>query len=55
MYGIAREGTMREYDSAGIRNIAVVGHGGSGKTSVVDALCFAAGSAVICGPPTRGK
>ncbi len=35
---------MREYDSAGIRNIAVVGHGGGGKTSLVDALCFAAGS-----------
>lgn len=35
---------MREYDSAGIRNIAVVGHGSSGKTSLVDALCFAAGS-----------
>ncbi len=35
---------MREYDSAGIRNIAVIGHGGSGKTSLVDALCFAAGS-----------
>ena len=35
---------MREYESAGIRNIAVVGHGGSGKTSLVDALCFAAGS-----------
>lgn len=35
---------MRDYDSAGIRNIAVVGHAGSGKTSLVDALCFAAGS-----------
>ncbi|AMW04082.1 elongation factor G [Gemmatimonas phototrophica] len=35
---------MRDYDSAGIRNIAVVGHGSSGKTSLVDALCFAAGS-----------
>ena len=35
---------MRDYDSAGIRNIAVVGHGASGKTSLVDAFCFAAGS-----------
>ncbi len=35
---------MRDYDSAGIRNIAVVGHGASGKTSLVDALCCAAGS-----------
>ena len=35
---------MRDYDSAGIRNIAVVGHSGSGKTSLVDALCFAAGT-----------
>ena len=35
---------MRDYDSAGIRNIAVVGHGANGKTSLVDALCFAAGS-----------
>lgn len=35
---------MRDYDSAGIRNIAVVGHGSCGKTSLVDALCFAAGS-----------
>ena len=35
---------MRDYDSDGIRNIAVVGHGASGKTSLVDALCFAAGT-----------
>ena len=35
---------MREYDSSGISNVAVVGHGGSGKTSLVDALCFAAGN-----------
>lgn len=35
---------MRDYDSDGIRNVAVVGHGASGKTSLVDALCFAAGT-----------
>jgi len=35
---------MREYRGADIRNIAVVGHGGSGKTSLVDALAFVSGS-----------
>ncbi|HZF68317.1 MAG TPA: elongation factor G [Gemmatirosa sp.] len=35
---------MREYGSAEIRNVAVVGHGASGKTSLVDAMCFAAGA-----------
>ncbi len=35
---------MREYTSDGIRNVAVVGHGASGKTSLVDALAFVAGS-----------
>jgi len=31
---------MREYRGSEIRNIAVVGHGASGKTSLVDALAF---------------
>src|SRR5205814_8536508 len=35
---------MKEYASTAIRNVAVVGHGGSGKTSLVDALAFVAGS-----------
>jgi elongation factor G len=35
---------MREYKGAEIRNIAVVGHGASGKTSLVDALAFVSGS-----------
>ncbi len=35
---------MREYKSEDIRNIAVVGHGASGKTTLVDALAFVSGS-----------
>lgn len=35
---------MREYQSAEIRNIAIVGHGASGKTTLVDALAFVSGS-----------
>ncbi len=35
---------MREYRGQDIRNIAVVGHGASGKTSLVDALAFVSGS-----------
>lgn len=35
---------MREYRSEAIRNVAVVGHGASGKTSLVDALAFVSGS-----------
>ena len=35
---------MREYKSEAIRNIAVVGHGASGKTTLVDALAFVSGT-----------
>ncbi len=35
---------MREYGSKEIRNVAVVGHGASGKTTLVDALAFVSGS-----------
>ncbi|HYE86226.1 MAG TPA: elongation factor G [Vicinamibacterales bacterium] len=34
---------MKVYDAASIRNVAVVGHGGSGKTQLVSALLFDAG------------
>jgi elongation factor G len=35
---------MREFTTGQLRNVAVVGHGASGKTSLVDALAFVAGS-----------
>ncbi|HIF05609.1 MAG TPA: GTP-binding protein, partial [Gemmatimonadetes bacterium] len=34
----------KEYTTDKIRNVAVLGHGGAGKTSLVDALCYTAGS-----------
>ncbi len=33
-----------EYPTERIRNVAVLGHGGSGKTTLVDALCFVSGT-----------
>src|SRR5436189_59939 len=35
---------MRVYKTPGIRKVGVVGHGASGKTSLVDALAFVAGT-----------
>src|SRR4029077_5568344 len=35
---------MRVHKTEDIRNVAVVGHGASGKTSLVDALAFVAGT-----------
>ena len=35
---------MKAYDAAGIRNVALVGHSGSGKTQLASALLFDAGA-----------
>ncbi len=34
---------MAKYEPKSLRNIAVVGHGGTGKTSLCEAMLFASG------------
>lgn len=36
--------SAKEYTTDRIRNVAVLGHGSSGKTTLIDALCFVAGT-----------
>ena len=35
---------MKIYDTASIRNVAIVGHGGSGKTSLTSAMLYGSGA-----------
>jgi elongation factor G len=35
---------MPSYTTADIRNVMIAGHGGSGKTTLVDAMLFASGT-----------
>jgi elongation factor G len=46
---------MKVYDAAGIRNVAVVGHGGCGKTQLVSAMLFAAGAVNRLGRVDEGS
>jgi elongation factor G len=36
--------TAKEFQSTHIRNVVILGHGGSGKTTLIDALCFSTGT-----------
>jgi elongation factor G len=46
---------MKVYDAASIRNLAVVGHGGCGKTSLVSALLFDMGAVTRLGRVDDGS
>ncbi len=46
---------MKIYETASIRNVALVGHGGSGKTSLVSAMLFDAGAVNRLGKVEEGN
>ena len=46
---------MKEYKSKNIRNIVLVGHGGAGKTSLVEAMLFTAGVTTRMGKVEDGN
>ena len=46
---------MKEYDAGSIRNIAFIGHGGSGKTSLSEIMLFTAGEINRIGYRDRRK
>jgi elongation factor G len=46
---------MKVYESENIRNLAVIGHGASGKTTLVNAMAWLAGSASRMGSVEQGN
>jgi len=45
---------MKEYDTASIRNVALIAHGGTGKTSLAEAMLFEAGAIARLGRVEEG-
>ncbi len=46
---------MKDYAAAGIKNIAVAGHGGAGKTSLIEAMLYRAGQIDRLGSTAEGN
>jgi len=45
----------KEFTTEKIRNVVVLGHGGCGKTALIDGLCFAAGTSKRHEDPAQGQ
>src|SRR6187549_3123976 len=45
---------MPSYTTGDIRNVLIAGHGGCGKTTLVDAMLFASGAVNRKGSPAEG-
>ena len=46
---------MKTYKTESIRNVGIVGHGGTGKTQLVSALLYSAGATDRLGKPVEGS